>query len=145
MRDFGQTPTAIWRSGLSKPARLLYSYLTSSPHANMLGCFNCPPEYIAGDTGLRPRVIAEAEADLIAQGYLSRFGDWVYLPHFTIENPIHNQNMAKHRVELWEQIGSAEARAAVAADVLAKTRICPMKSAACLVNPLGNGFRNPFG
>jgi|GEM_PF-6315920 len=125
MRKFGQMPCAIWRSELTKPARLLYAYLCTSPHSNMLGGFNCPPEYIAGDTGLRPRVIAAAEADLIARGYLVRFGDWVYLPRFTSENPVHSGNNAKHRVGLWAEIESEHVRTAVAADMLARNADLP--------------------
>ena len=58
MRDYGSVSPKFWIGQTGRAmrgnvnAQLVALYLITSPHANMIGVFYCPIEYIAKDTGL---------------------------------------------------------------------------------------------
>jgi hypothetical protein len=58
MRDYGAVSPKFWIGQTGRAmrgnvnAQLVALYLVTSPHANMIGVFYCPVEYIAKDTGL---------------------------------------------------------------------------------------------
>jgi hypothetical protein len=58
MRDYGKVSPKFWVGKTGKalrgdmPAQVLALYLMTSPHANMIGIYYCPVEYMAKETGL---------------------------------------------------------------------------------------------
>lgn len=58
MRDYGKVSPQFWvgKTGKSlrgnQEAQIVALYLMTSPHANMIGVYYCPVEYIAKETGL---------------------------------------------------------------------------------------------
>jgi len=57
MRDYSKVSSQFWTGKTGKmlrgdpQAQIVALYLMTSPHANMIGVFNCPPVYIAHETG----------------------------------------------------------------------------------------------
>jgi hypothetical protein len=57
MRDYSKVSGSFWTGKTGKSMRgnlqtqIVALYLMTSPHANMIGVFNCPVEYIAHETG----------------------------------------------------------------------------------------------
>lgn len=58
MRDYGTVSPQFWVRGTGKQlrgdagAQVVALYLMTSPHANMIGIYYCPVDYIAKETGL---------------------------------------------------------------------------------------------
>jgi hypothetical protein len=58
MRDYSKVSGAFWTGKTGRAirgdmhAQLVAMYLLTSPHANMIGVFNCPLVYIAHETGM---------------------------------------------------------------------------------------------
>lgn len=71
MRDYGSVSPKFWTAGTGKslrgnlPAQVVALYLMTSPHANMIGVFYCPIDYIAKETGLTIEGASKALASLI--------------------------------------------------------------------------------
>lgn len=66
MRDYAKVSPRIWTGRLGKslrgnePAQVLAMYLVTCPHANMIGLYHLPMEYICADTGLSKRRVDSA-------------------------------------------------------------------------------------
>ena len=71
MRDYGKVSPQFWvgRTGKSLrgdlEAQVVALYLMTSPHANMIGVYYCPVEYIAKETGLPIEGASKALQSLI--------------------------------------------------------------------------------
>ena len=71
MRDYGKVSPQFWVGKTGKalrgdmPAQLLSLYLMTSPHANMIGIYYCPIEYMAKETGLSMEGASKALQRLI--------------------------------------------------------------------------------
>jgi hypothetical protein len=71
MRDYGKVSPQFWVGKTGKalrgnlPAQILALYLMTSPHANMIGVYYCPIEYMAKETGLPIEGASEALQSLI--------------------------------------------------------------------------------
>lgn len=60
-----------------KDARLLYNYLLTNSHINMMGIFELPDEYITLETGLTPGELTKAKAWLSEKEKAFFFEGWV--------------------------------------------------------------------
>jgi hypothetical protein len=75
MRDYGAVSPQFWIGQTGKAlrgnpsAQLVALYLTTSPHANMIGVYYCPIETIAKETGLTLEGASEALRSLEAASY----------------------------------------------------------------------------
>lgn len=71
MRDYGAVSPQFWIGKTGKTlrgnveAQLVALYLMTSPHANMIGVFYCPLDYIAKETGLSIEEASKGLASLI--------------------------------------------------------------------------------
>lgn len=71
MRDYGSVSPQFWIGQTGKalrgnmPAQILALYLMTSPHANMIGVFYCPIDYMAKETGMTLEGASEALRSLI--------------------------------------------------------------------------------
>jgi hypothetical protein len=77
MRDYGAVSPQFWIGQTGKslrgnlPAQVVALYLMTSPHANMIGVFYCPLDYIAKETGLPLEGAREALRSLIEAQFCS--------------------------------------------------------------------------
>lgn len=85
MRDYGKVSPQFWVGKTGKSlrgnmaAQIVALYLMTSPHANMIGVFYCPLDYIAKETGLDLEGASKALARLIEADFCTFDGDSEYV------------------------------------------------------------------
>ena len=97
MRTYGKLAGSFWPTmqarGVSDDGKLLFAYLVSCRHGNLVGCYILPEGYITADLGWTVERVRETVSELLAQGLIQRCqrtgltlltGWW---EHNTIENP----------------------------------------------------------
>ena len=110
MRIYGCIQTKFWTHPnihkLSDQAKLLASYLFSSVHTTMLGCFRIPIGYIAEDLNWSFEKVSSALAELTEIDLLSydTARSWVMINQFLKYHPIENPNQGKSVVKIFEEI-----------------------------------------
>lgn len=113
MRDYGKVYTRFWTStelhALSPEAKLFATYLLTSPHTNMIGCFRLPYAYASADLDLGVERLTELMAELEATAFAQydAVHSWVILPRFLKFNQIENPNQAKAAAALVATIPQA--------------------------------------
>ncbi len=101
MRQYGSIQTSFWANAAIKPlsdqAKLLATYILSSSHTNMLGCFRIPIGYIAEDLNWCNETVLKVLAELIKVNFILRdqANDWIMITDFFKNQPIDNPNQAK--------------------------------------------------
>jgi hypothetical protein len=99
MRSYGSVPTCFWSNPemqhLSDQAKLLATYLLTSPHTNMLGCFRLPDGYITVDLGWKVEIIKKIFHELQEPNFLTRDGKtgWLVVHDFLKWHPIKSVNL----------------------------------------------------
>lgn len=95
MRDYGKVSPQFWVGKTGKalrgdmPAQLLALYLMTSPHANMIGIYYCPIEYMAKETGLTIEGASEALQSLVDADFCTyEAGDELVFVHAFAEHQI---------------------------------------------------------
>ena len=88
MREYAKVFPRFWQAGTGKALRgdpetqVLALYLMTSPHANMIGVFHCPIQYMAHETGLTLEGASKALARLIEGKFCTFDGEdevvWVH-------------------------------------------------------------------
>lgn len=77
MREYGKVAPSFWTGSTGRTLRKLPDvqrvamYLITSPHANMLGAYHCPPIYIAHEVGCSLEGACKALAMLQQEGFLT--------------------------------------------------------------------------
>ena len=68
MRNYGTIQTSFWThpkiNVLSDKAKLLFLYLITGHHANALGCYRIPKEYIKADLGWTTKELLKPFSEL---------------------------------------------------------------------------------
>lgn len=91
----------IWRkmkqNQLSETAKILYLYLFTCPHRNMIGLYYIPLAYCSADLGMEPERVSEGFRELQNAGLLlcDEAEEMVLLPDFLRVNPLDNTNVEK--------------------------------------------------
>lgn len=74
MQMFGIVPVEFWRDAnlrkLSSQTRLIATYLLTSEHTNIIGCFRLPLQYATADLGFSRRSVVTAIAELTSIAFL---------------------------------------------------------------------------
>lgn len=85
--------------GMSDASKLLAAYILTSPHANGLGCFLLPYEYVQADLKWPLETVSKAFVELFENGFCKRCErtDFVFLPKYLAWNPVTNLNVGKAR------------------------------------------------
>jgi len=105
-RDFGKVRTAFWADDRVQawPERIKFMalYLLTAPHANAIGCFRAPIQYIAADTGLEAPDVRQSlqfleEEDFLR--YCNKTG-FVFIKKFLSHNCIENPKVGSHCIKL---------------------------------------------
>lgn len=90
MRDYGIVSPQFWVGKTGKElrgdveAQLVALYLMTSPHANMIGVYYCPVEYIAKETGLTLQGASEALRRLSSKDFCTYESEteWIFVHSF---------------------------------------------------------------
>lgn len=110
MRIYGSIQTKFWThsdiQNLTDQAKLLATYLLSSSHTNMLGCFRIPVGYVAEDLKWSFEAVEQALNELVQINYLTYdvTTSWVFIHSFLKFNPIENPNQGKSIAKIFEEI-----------------------------------------
>ena len=105
-RDFGKVRTAFWADDRVQawPERIKFMalYLLTAPHANAIGCFRAPIQYIAADTGL-PALDVRHSLEFLQQEDFLRYCNktgFVLIKKFLSHNCIENPKVGSHCIKL---------------------------------------------
>jgi hypothetical protein len=85
MRDYGKVSPQFWVGATGRKlrgnaeAQIVALYLMTSPHANMIGVFYCPLEYIAKETGLPLEGASKGLQCLIEADFCTYEGESEYI------------------------------------------------------------------
>lgn len=85
MRDYGKVSPQFWVGATGRKlrgnveAQLVALYLMTSPHANMIGVFYCPIDYIAKETGLTLEGASKGLQSLIEADFCTFEADSEYV------------------------------------------------------------------
>ncbi len=110
MRIYGSIQTKFWTHAdvrqLSDQAKLLATYLLTSSHTNMLGCFRIPIGYIAEDLNWSFEVVAKARDELAKINFLlyDEASSWMIINSFMKYHPIENPNQGKSVAKLFDEL-----------------------------------------
>ena len=102
--------TKMWQDNkfrsLDQPTRMLFLYLLTSPHGNMIGYYYLPKAYIVADTGMDARQVEGAVQTLQQLGMVLYDDDsqMILLKQFLKYNPISNENQVKGAVQLIKEL-----------------------------------------
>ena len=91
---------------MSEDGRTLASYLLSSPHSNMLGCFRIPHAYVADDLKWSSERVSKGFGELFRKGWATvpEGSNWVVIHKFLKWNQPENPNVVKAAEKLFDQI-----------------------------------------
>jgi len=106
MREFGVINTNYWnwivKHKLSDKATILGAFLLTYEHCNSLGCFRCPPAYVAEDLQYPIETVLKGYQELFEKGFLCycEQSKVVFLPKYLKWNPIMNANHGKGTLKI---------------------------------------------
>ena len=95
---FGTVDTAVWKhyvfKSLSDDAKLLFLYLKTCGHGNMIGCFHLPIMYICADLKWTDKKVKQTLTKLSDNGFVSVDLDveFILLPKHLEKHPLQNDN-----------------------------------------------------
>jgi hypothetical protein len=107
---YGKIFTAYWTSSdiidLPVETKLFGTYLLTSPHANMVGCYRLPIAYAMDDLKMGSETVSNGFRDRSARGFLTHDSalSWVLIRNFLRWNPIENPNQGKAASKLIEEV-----------------------------------------
>ena len=110
MRDYGRVQSRFWQSPdikqLDETAKLLALYLLTSPHANLVGCYYLPIDYIVADTRNPSERVREGLRKLENAGFC-RFDqetEWIWVCRYVFWNSFENPNVQKAAIKVVGQV-----------------------------------------
>ena len=134
MRSYSKISPKLWVDpklkflNLSNEGKVLYLYLLSGPHTNMLGCFRLPISYIMTDLNWIKSMVLETLYELFESGLImvsEQFGDGsetifdrIFVPGLLKMEQIQNPNQAKKMEVLFDDIPNDTRLSAMVADEL---------------------------
>lgn len=110
MREYGKIKTCIWGDEkfqqLSVDTRLLFVYLQTSPHSNLIGCFRLPIGYVMADLGWAEAKAKASLAEALRYGLIKRCDKtgWTFIVNFLEHNQFESPNVAKTALKVIESI-----------------------------------------
>lgn len=110
MREYGKIKTCIWGDEkfqrLSVDTRLLFIYLQTSPHSNLIGCFRLPIGYVMADLGWAEAKAKASLAEALRYGLIKRCDKtgWTFIVNFLEHNQFESPNVAKTALKVIESI-----------------------------------------
>lgn len=85
------------RKGVTSEGKLLFSYLLSCPHHNIIGLYYLPLAYVSADLGWGMDTVSKGFAELSEKGFISYddTAEMVLVRNFLKHNPLDNGNVEK--------------------------------------------------
>jgi len=110
MSKYGTIDNAIWRHAVFKSldddSKLLFFYLKTCGHQNMIGCFHLPLGYIVADIKWSDKKVRQTLRKLFDKGFVMVDYDLeiMLLPKHLIKHRLQNTNQAKGAETLFNDI-----------------------------------------
>lgn len=107
---YGKIERSIWNCPkfklLSDDAKILFVYLLTCKHGNMVGCFELPPEYAASDIKWGMERVSKGYMELYRNGFVTVCEQYsmVLINNFLKHNPLENPNAVTAALKLFNQI-----------------------------------------
>ena len=107
---YGMVDTGIWKhyrfKELKDDAKLLFLYLKTSSHGNLIGCYHLPVGYISSDTGWSEKKVKQIIPKLYENGFIryDETVEYVFLPRHIIKHGLQNPNQVKCAEKLIKEI-----------------------------------------
>lgn len=102
--------TRIWHDEkfreLSDDARLLFFYVLTCPHSNLIGLFVLPKPYIAADLGWLPKRLEKPFRELFQKGFIDydEKTSVIWIRNHLRYNPLDNPNQVKAAIKLIDEL-----------------------------------------
>ena len=109
---FGAVDCGLWRhrefKKLDDGSKLLFLYLKTCDHQNMIGCFHLPLGYMTVDLKWPESKLKQTLSKLFNKGFVSYCFDteFVLLPKHLRKHPLQNTNQGKGAESLFNQVPS---------------------------------------
>ncbi len=93
-------------SALTHTQKLLFLYILTSPHSNIIGLYVLKPGYIAEDLNMKPKDLMKDLSKLIDKGLIKYDFNvgLVYIPNYLKYNPLTNPNQKKAANKILKQL-----------------------------------------
>ena len=107
---YRKIPTARWTeedfAALSSDGKLLWFYVQTCPHSNMLGLFRLPRSYAAEDLNWSSERLAEPFRELLTNGFFEydEATRLVFVRGFLEDSPLENPNQVKKAVDVLDEL-----------------------------------------
>ena len=107
---FGTVDTGVWKhaefKSLDDQSKLLFMYLKTCDHQNMIGCFYLPVMYICADLKWSEKKVNETLSKLFEKGFVmvDEPLEMVFLPKHLAKHPLQNPNQAKGAEKLFNEV-----------------------------------------
>lgn len=121
----------LWRkmkqAKLSETAKILYLYLFTCPHRNMVGLYPIPFAYCSADLDMGPETVSEGFRELQNAGLLlyDEAEEMVLLPDFLRVNPLDNANVEKKACAVFSELPETQLFERFAAILAQLPKPCP--------------------
>lgn len=113
MREYGKIKSSTWADekfqALSGDARLLFIYLQTSDHTNLVGCFRLHLGYIMADLNWSEAKAKLSLTECLQQGLIKRCDKtgWTFIINFLRHNQFESPNVAKTAIKFADAIPSS--------------------------------------
>jgi uncharacterized phage protein (TIGR02220 family) len=110
MGIYAKIERSIWGNpkfkALSDDAKMLFVYILTCKHGNMLGCFELPIEYAASDMKWGLERVSKGYRELFRNGFITVCEGYsiVLINNFLKHNQLENPNTVKAALKLFNQI-----------------------------------------
>jgi uncharacterized phage protein (TIGR02220 family) len=110
MGIYAKIERSIWGNpkfkALSDDAKMLFVYILTCKHGNMLGCFELPIEYAASDMKWGLERVSKGYKELFRNGFITVCEGYsiVLINNFLKHNQLENPNTVKAALKLFNQI-----------------------------------------
>ncbi len=149
MRAYGKLESGFWQNQkvrkLTDAAKLLLTYIYSTPHGNSVGCFVLPDGYIMADMNWPSELVSKHVLELVAEGFIERDAptNLLRIVGWFDHNTIENDNVAKAAVKTIRSLPVCAVSIALFKDLntISNRFLNPYLNE--LRNVFGNGFLNP--
>jgi len=103
---FTKIDALLWKdakfTALDSDEKVLFIYLITCSHRNMLGCYYLPKMYVSGDLDWSVKRVSEGLDKLLRKGFATYDFDnqVVFVKNFLRYNPLENQNQVKGAIKV---------------------------------------------
>lgn len=107
---YGSVDTGVWKhaefKSLDADSKLMFLYLKTCDHQNMIGCFHLPFLYMQADLSWTEKRVEETLCKLFQKGFVmvDKPLEMVFLPKHLTKHPLQNPNQAKGAEAIFNEV-----------------------------------------